>query len=133
MLLDEVAYAMMSYFEGEEVDFDFPLDLSSGTAFRQEVWRAALKVPYGSVWTYGQLAEAAGHPRAARAVGGALAANPLPILVPCHRIVTADGLGGFMGSRDTGLKAVMLGLERSTLIASEISKSLLTRQSHLIE
>ena len=72
-----------------------PLDLQ-GTPFQQAVWRALQAIPAGSVWTYGQLAQHLGRPRAARAVGSACGANPIPFLVPCHRVVASNGgLGGF--------------------------------------
>jgi methylated-DNA-[protein]-cysteine S-methyltransferase len=73
-----------------------PLDWSSGTSFHQRVWAALQRIPPGQVQTYAQVAAAVGRPRAARAVGAACGANPIPVLVPCHRIVAANGgLGGF--------------------------------------
>ena len=84
------------YFRGERHKFSLPLDLSAGTAFQQEVWRAAIEIPYGQPISYGELAVRIGRPNAARAVGGALGRNPLLIVVPCHRVVRGDGsLGGF--------------------------------------
>ncbi|MBI3880437.1 MAG: methylated-DNA--[protein]-cysteine S-methyltransferase [Verrucomicrobia bacterium] len=73
-----------------------PLDLNAGTAFQKNVWRALLRIPAGRVRTYGELAGALGKSGAARAVGTACGANPVPVLVPCHRVVAAGGgLGGF--------------------------------------
>ncbi|MEI6656137.1 MAG: methylated-DNA--[protein]-cysteine S-methyltransferase [Verrucomicrobiota bacterium] len=73
-----------------------PLDLSSGTAFQQNVWRALQKIPTGQTRSYGEIAAELGRPTAARAVGGACGANPIPLLVPCHRVLAAGGkLGGF--------------------------------------
>jgi methylated-DNA-[protein]-cysteine S-methyltransferase len=89
--------ALDAYFEGEPETFaNIPLDLSAGTPFRQAVWHAAMEIPHGSTSTYGALAARIGKPGAARAVGQALGANPVPIPVPCHRFLAADGsLGGF--------------------------------------
>jgi methylated-DNA-[protein]-cysteine S-methyltransferase len=73
-----------------------PLDLSCGTDFQQRVWQAMRRIPLGQTWSYGQLAEAIGRPKAVRAVGQACGANPIPVLVPCHRVVAAGRtLGGF--------------------------------------
>jgi AraC family transcriptional regulator of adaptative response/methylated-DNA-[protein]-cysteine methyltransferase len=86
-----------------------PLDLQ-GTAFQQAVWKALQGIPAGSVWTYGQLAKHLGRPRAARAVGSACGANPIPFLVPCHRVVASNGaLGGF--GLGLSVKRVLLARE----------------------
>jgi O-6-methylguanine DNA methyltransferase len=86
-----------------------PLDLSRGTAFQQRVWRALLKIPAGETRSYGEIAEAVGAPGAARAVGAACGANPIPVIVPCHRVLAAGKkLGGF----SAGLKWKRLLLER---------------------
>jgi O-6-methylguanine DNA methyltransferase len=75
-----------------------PLDLCAGSEFQRRVWRALRRIPPGRTATYGQIAQAIGHPRAVRAVGGACGANPIPVLIPCHRVVAAGGgLGGFSG------------------------------------
>jgi len=75
-----------------------PLDLTAGTAFRQAVWNLLLAIPGGTVQTYGDLAYRLNQPKAARAVGGACGANPIPVIVPCHRVVGANGsLTGFSG------------------------------------
>ena len=78
------------YFEGSGTTFAVPLNLS-GTDFQKSAWRALLEIPYGEVMTYGDVAEAIGRPNAARAVGQANNANPAPIIVPCHRVVGAEG------------------------------------------
>jgi methylated-DNA-[protein]-cysteine S-methyltransferase len=84
------------YFAGKPTTFDVPLDLSRGTAFQQTIWRACMTIPPGETRPYGELARAAGRPGAARAVGAAMGANPVPIIVPCHRVVRSDGsLGGY--------------------------------------
>jgi O-6-methylguanine DNA methyltransferase len=73
-----------------------PFDLSEGTAFQQAVWQAMSHIPTGQVQTYGELAAAIGKPKAVRAVGAACGANPIPVLIPCHRVIAAHGkLGGF--------------------------------------
>ena len=91
-LADELA----RYFAGEADPFDTPLDLRGGTAFQRRVWRALRRVPFGRTISYGGLAARVGSPRGARAVGQAVGANPIPILVPCHRVIRASGvLGGF--------------------------------------
>jgi len=98
------------YFEGQEVTFDEPLDLSQATPFQRRVWRAVREIPRGETRSYGEIARLVGAPRAARAVGGALAANPLPIVIPCHRVISSDGgLGGFGGRVE--LKRRLLELE----------------------
>ncbi len=103
-----------SYFEGENVEFRDPLDLRTSTAFQQEVWQATCTVPYGETQTYGWIAQQLGRPKSGQAVGKALACNPLPIVIPCHRIVgSARGsLGGFRGGME--LKKQLLHLEAST-------------------
>jgi O-6-methylguanine DNA methyltransferase len=72
-----------------------PLDISSGTAFQQRVWQALRGIGRGRTASYGQVARAAGSPKAVRAVGGACGANPIPVFIPCHRVVATTGLGGF--------------------------------------
>lgn len=85
------------YFAGERRQFDLKLAMR-GTAFQMRAWQVLLTIPYGEAWSYGQLAEALGSPGAARAVGRANATNPLPLVVPCHRVIGADGtLTGFGG------------------------------------
>ena len=95
---------------GERRRFDLPLDWSLVRGFAQGVLRATAGVPFGSVTTYGQMAEAAGSPRASRAAGNALGSNPIPIVVPCHRVLHAGGgLGGYAGGLDR--KRYLLSLE----------------------
>jgi len=75
-----------------------PLDLSAGTDFQQQVWRALRRIGWGRTWSYAQVARAIGNPEASRAVGRACGANPIPVFVPCHRVLAADhSLGGFSG------------------------------------
>lgn len=85
------------YLEGERTAFDFPLDLR-GTEFQASVWEALTRIPYGQTRTYSELADALGHPKAVRAVGAANGANPIPIVIPCHRLIGKNNaLTGFRG------------------------------------
>ena len=96
VVLRRACRQLEQYFAGRRKAFDLPLDMSFGTAFQQAVWRACAKIPCGQTRSYGELAGAAGYPNAARAVGGAMGANQLLIVVPCHRVIASDGsLGGF--------------------------------------
>jgi methylated-DNA-[protein]-cysteine S-methyltransferase len=88
------------YFAGERREFDLPLDVS-GTAFQRRAWLALASIPYGTILSYGEQARRLGAPGAARAVGSANARNPMPIVLPCHRLVGADGsLTGYGGGLD---------------------------------
>ena len=88
---------LTEYFEGTRREFDLPLRLQ-GTAFQQRVWRQLTEIPYGQTWSYGQLATRIDKPSASRAVGLANGRNPISILVPCHRVIGADGsLTGYGG------------------------------------
>lgn len=98
------------YLDGDRKSFSSPLDLR-GTPFQIEVWNELLKIPYGETRSYGEIAAAVGRPRAARAVGAAIGANPLPITVPCHRVIGKNGsLVGFGGG--LRLKERLLLLEK---------------------
>jgi methylated-DNA-[protein]-cysteine S-methyltransferase len=102
---------LLEYFAGERHDFDLPLR-PQGTAFQMEVWRTLATIPYGDTWSYRDLARAIGKPDAMRAVGAANGRNPLPIVLPCHRVIGADGsLTGFGGGLST--KATLLRLENA--------------------
>jgi len=96
-LTQEVVYQLQGYFDDPQWQFSLPL-ASSGTDFQQRVWRFMCTIPVGETRRYGDAAEALNS--AARAVGGACRSNPVPIVVPCHRIVAANGLGGFDGQRE---------------------------------
>lgn len=110
-LLAEAIRQVEAYFAGERRDFDLPLDWSLISGFNRKVLRElAATVPYGTVVGYGDLAGRAGQPGAAQAVGMAMGANPLPVVVPCHRVVESDGgIGGFGGGLET--KRRLLALE----------------------
>ncbi|MCL6472043.1 MAG: methylated-DNA--[protein]-cysteine S-methyltransferase [Firmicutes bacterium] len=98
------------YFSGERVQFDYQLDYTGVTEFQRKVYETLKAVPYGETTTYKRLAEQCGSPMAARAVGGAMARNPYPVVVPCHRVLKSDGsIGGWSGKR--GWKERMLVIE----------------------
>jgi len=102
------------YLRGERKAFQLPVDLRRMTPFQQTVLNEVSEVPRGEVVTYGDLARRIGKPRAARAVGQALGSNPVPIVVPCHRVIASDGsLGGYSGRRGIETKEALLTLEGS--------------------
>jgi methylated-DNA-[protein]-cysteine S-methyltransferase len=108
--LDQVARQLAEYFAGERRDFVLPLDFRLTHGFRREVLVRLLMIGYGRTESYSKVAAATGHPRAVRAVGSACATNPMPVIVPCHRVLRSDGkLGGYIGGLQT--KAALLSLE----------------------
>ncbi|MDZ4756088.1 MAG: methylated-DNA--[protein]-cysteine S-methyltransferase [Phycisphaerae bacterium] len=101
---------LLAYFAGERTSFDLVLR-PSGTPFQVRVWSALARIPFGVTWSYAELARRIGAPKAVRAVGGANARNPLPIVLPCHRVIGSDGsLTGFGGGMPA--KRLLLHLER---------------------
>lgn len=110
--LDPLARELDDYFAGGRRSFDVPIDLRLARGFRLSVLHHLQEIPYGSTESYGQVAVATGSPRAVRAVGSACATNPLPIVVPCHRVVRSDGsLGGYLGGLEA--KERLLALEHA--------------------
>jgi methylated-DNA-[protein]-cysteine S-methyltransferase len=108
-ILAITAQQLREYFDGKRRDFELPL-APRGTAFQMQVWHALATIPFGATWSYGQLARAIGKPDAMRAVGAANGRNPLPIVLPCHRVIGADGsLTGFGGGLP--IKEALLRLE----------------------
>lgn len=108
--LEAARRQLIEYLDGKRDAFDVSLDLSRGTPFRRRVWRVLQRVPYGRLRSYQWIAARVGGQRYARAVGNAVGANPLPIMIPCHRIVTQDAsLGGF--SCGLSMKRQLLTLE----------------------
>lgn len=108
--LSAAVVQLEEYFAGARRTFDLPLDLEAATDFQREVYAKLVRVPFGRVTTYGDLAETVSRPELARAVGQAVGANPIPILIPCHRVVAAEGrLGGFSGG--LAVKAALLRIE----------------------
>jgi O-6-methylguanine DNA methyltransferase len=102
----------MDYLEGRRADFDLPLDLTGLTVFQRLVLLAVVGVPRGKVATYAEIARKIDRPRAARAVGQALRRNPIPIVIPCHRVLASDGgLGGYTGRGGLRTKKQLLSLE----------------------
>lgn len=105
-VLVDAGRQLSAYFQGARKSFELPLDFASGTAFQQAVWQALLQIPAGGTLSYGALARQLGKPAAVRAVGAAVGRNPLSIVVPCHRVLGANGaLTGYAG-----------GLERKTAL-----------------
>jgi methylated-DNA-[protein]-cysteine S-methyltransferase len=108
--LDPVRRELEQYFEGKLQDFDVPLDWSLSGDFARRVLRRTARIPYGSVASYGDVAVGIGTPRGARAVGNALGSNPIPVVVPCHRVVRTGGaIGGYGGGLTR--KRFLLALE----------------------
>ncbi len=104
--------ALRRYARGEAESFDFSFDLRGLTKFQQRALLAAYAIPYGQTRTYKWLAEAVGRPKAARAIGGAMAKNPIPLMIPCHRVIATNGsLTGYSGPGGLNTKRRLLQLE----------------------
>jgi methylated-DNA-[protein]-cysteine S-methyltransferase len=111
-VLEEAKKQLLAYFDGDLKEFNLPL-APKGTEFQKDVWKALCQVPYGTVISYKELAEMVGRPKAFRAVGGANHNNPIPIIIPCHRVIAADGtLGGY--AYGLPMKRRLLALEGLT-------------------
>jgi len=109
-LLAKAVKLLKRYFSGESVSFDVPLDLRYYTPFQQAVWKAAAAIAPGETRSYAWIAKRIRNPKAARAVGQALGANPVPIIIPCHRVISSAGtMGGYSGG--LGMKRKLLELE----------------------
>jgi methylated-DNA-[protein]-cysteine S-methyltransferase len=110
MRLDGVRREIDEYFAGRRMTFDLPVDLTLVGPFTQRVLRATARIPFGETSTYGAVAARAGAPRGARAAGNALGANPIPIVIPCHRVLRTGGaIGGYTGGLD--IKRTLLAVE----------------------
>jgi len=107
-LLEKARAQLFAYFDGERRAFDLPL-APRGTDFQQRVWRALTDIPYGETRSYAQIANTLGS--FARAVGQANGANPIPIIVPCHRVLAVGGIGGYSGGDGLPTKRLLLDLE----------------------
>lgn len=108
----ELVFRLGNFFEGEKIEFPDELDLRNATDFQRDVWRLTSSIPYGETRTYGWIANELERPGSVRAVGQAMARNPLPIIIPCHRIVGSNGsLGGYSGGLE--MKRKLLEMESS--------------------
>ncbi|MCL0053233.1 methylated-DNA--[protein]-cysteine S-methyltransferase [Dehalococcoidales bacterium] len=117
-LFDDLIKRLRIYFGGHNAAFPDELDLSPATPFQREVWEITRLIPYGETRSYAWVAEQIGRPKAVRAVGQALSRNPLPIIIPCHRVVTSEGkLGGYSGGVE--MKRYLLYLEVATGVRSD--------------
>ena len=114
LLFDNLVHRLRQYFNGQKVSFPDKLDLTNVTDFQHQVWEATRHIPYGETRSYAWVAEQIKKPRAPRAVGQALGRNPMPIIVPCHRVLAKNGgLGGFTGGIE--LKRYLLRLEKAAI------------------
>jgi methylated-DNA-[protein]-cysteine S-methyltransferase len=121
-IADSALEQIAGYFSGALSDFALPLNLNQMTVFQKTVLEEAARIPFGEVMTYGEVALRIGKPNAARAVGGALAHNPIAIVIPCHRVVGSDGhLHGFSSPRGLATKAALLSHE-GVLIENDMVK-----------
>jgi methylated-DNA-[protein]-cysteine S-methyltransferase len=127
-VLDAAAAQLSEWFAGARTSFDLPLDLHRATAFQRRAWLALADIPYATTRSYGEQARRLGLPRAARAVGAANGRNPLPIVLPCHRLVGADGaLTGFAGGLP--VKRALLEHEAATVARADAAGRTRTRRS----
>jgi methylated-DNA-[protein]-cysteine S-methyltransferase len=110
-VLKDTVTQLEEYFAGERTEFDLPMELD-GTAFQKEVWAELSRIPYGETISYGELARRVGRPKGPRAVGQANGRNPIPILVPCHRVLAGNGIGGYGGGLP--MKRALLAVEGVT-------------------
>ncbi len=109
-VMEEAIGEISEYLNGSRKVFTVPVS-PEGTEFQKMVWDAMTDIPYGSTASYGEIAEYIGRPRSARAVGTACGCNPIPIIIPCHRVVASDGLGGYSGG--LAIKKKLLEIERT--------------------
>lgn len=111
-LLKTAQRELEQYFEGKLTKFTFPMDISSGTEFQRSVWKEIQKIKFGQIKTYADIAKAIGKPLAARAVGGAVGSNPIPLAIGCHRVLGSSGkITGYSGGKGLPTKRVLLKLE----------------------
>jgi len=121
-LLMEATRQLMQYLDRKRMDFDLPLDWGGIQGFQREVLTLTSDIPFGHVLTYRRIAEMLGRPAASRAVGGALGRNPMPILIPCHRVVGVDGdLTGYSAADGIKTKAWLLTLEEHTFVGKKLA------------
>ena len=121
-LLAQARDEILAYLAGELRQFSLPIDWRGLTRFENLVLHATAQIPYGQVRTYGELAQSAGKPRAARAIGGAMARNPLPLVIPCHRVVSARrALHGYSAPGGLETKAWLLTLEGHHIVDQRLA------------
>ena len=109
----DLVTGMRAYFSGNPVRFNIKIDLQEGTSFQKKVWRSLRRIPFGQTRSYRSIARDIGHPNSYRAVGGACGYNPIAVLIPCHRVINANGkLGGFSGG--LRMKRLLLISEKAT-------------------
>jgi methylated-DNA-[protein]-cysteine S-methyltransferase len=112
----QVRAQLLEYFSGERLHFTLPVDLSALTLFQRNVLQTACRIAPGNMWTYQRVAQEMGLPKSSRPVGQALARNPVPIVIPCHRVIASDGsLGGYSGGSGLKAKHWLLRLEGALL------------------
>lgn len=120
-LLDEAKNQLLEYLSGKRTSFDIPLDLDQLSGFQKVVLELTSRIPYGETLTYGQIASLLHNPYASRAVGSALARNPLPILIPCHRVISSSGhLTGYLGSKGIATKKWLLEREGHKIVDQKL-------------
>ncbi len=120
-MLNTIEAQLNEYFTGTRKVFDLPIDWSGLTPYQEKVLRACYDLPYGEVKTYGQLAQETGNPKGARAVGSFMASNPLPLVIPCHRVVGSDGhLHGYGAPGGLETKTWLLELEGRQVINQKL-------------
>jgi methylated-DNA-[protein]-cysteine S-methyltransferase len=110
-VIKETVTQLEEYFAGERTEFTLPTELD-GTPFQKDVWRELTRIPYGQTISYGELARRVGRPKGPRAVGQANGKNPIPIIVPCHRVLASNGIGGYGGGLP--MKRTLLAVEGVT-------------------
>jgi methylated-DNA-[protein]-cysteine S-methyltransferase len=111
-VLNQAQKELESYFAGNLKKFTIPLDIANGTEFQRTVWKEIAKIKFGQVKTYADIARAIGKPLAARAVGGAVGSNPIPLVVGCHRVLGSSGkITGYSGGKGLPTKRILLNLE----------------------
>jgi methylated-DNA-[protein]-cysteine S-methyltransferase len=110
-VLKDTATQLEEYFAGERTEFTLPMELD-GTPFQRDVWTELTRIPYGKTISYGELARRVGRPKGPRAVGQANGKNPIPIIVPCHRVLASTGIGGYGGGLP--MKRTLLAVEGVT-------------------
>ncbi len=121
-LLLQAKGQLLEYFAGKRKNFDLPLDWSSITGFQKDVLTLTNAIAYGEVTTYGQIARQLGKPNSSRAVGGALSRNPIPIIIPCHRVVAASGaLTGYTGAGGLATKQWLLEKEGCKVVNQKLA------------